>query len=100
MNSFIKSRKFIDEIFLGKDKSPEYRKVLQKGFEIFSHALTLPEDANYCYECPQTLAVGEKEDDFKEEIEYSIIDGLQMGCRTNGLKADIKDDFFKEEVVE
>ena len=100
MNSFIKSRKFMDEIFLGKEKSPEYRRVLQKGFEIFSHALTLPEDANYCYKCPQTLVAGEKEDDFKHGIEYSIIDGIQMGCRTNGLKTDIPEYFFNEEVVE
>ena len=34
--------------------------------------------ANYCYDCPQKLEDGEKEDDFKEDIEYSIIDGLQM----------------------
>ena len=66
----------MDEIFLGKEKSPEYRRVLQKGFEIFSHALTLPEDANYCYKCPQTLVAGEREDDFKQEIEYSIIDRI------------------------
>ena len=43
---------------------------------------------------------GEKEDDFKEDIEYSIIDGLQMGCRSNDLKAEIKEEYFKEELVE
>ena len=95
MNSFIKSRKFMDEIFLGKEKTPEYRRVFQKGFEIFSHALAFPEDANYCYECPQTLVAGEKEDNFKEEIEYFIIGGIQMGCRTNGLKTEIQDDIFQ-----
>jgi hypothetical protein len=62
--------------------------------------LQLPNDANYCYECPQPLDAGEKEDDFTDDIEYSVIDGIQMGCRTNGLKTAIDDDFFKEEVVE
>ena len=100
LNSSIKSRKFVDEVFFGHDKTPEYRKVLHKGFEIFCHALALPDDANYCYKCPQKLDVNEQEDDFKDEVEYSIIDGLQMGCRTNGLKADIREDFFQEEVVE
>ena len=100
MNAFIKSRKFMDEIFFGYEKSPEYRKVLQKGFEIFCHALTFPTDANFCHECPQKLGGDEKEDDYKEEIEYSIIDGIQMGCRTNDLKAEIKEDYFKEKIVE
>ena len=60
INAFIKSRKFMNEIFLGFDKTPEYKKVLQKGFEIFFHALKFPEDSNYCYDCPQTLEVGQK----------------------------------------
>ena len=64
-----------------------------------SKFLAFPEDANYCYECPQKLEVNEQEDDFKDEIEYSIIDGLQTGNRTNGLKVDIREDFFQEEVV-
>lgn len=98
MSGFIKSRKFTDQIFFGYEKSPEYKKILHKGFEIFSHALKFPADANYCYECPQKLEPGEKEDDFQEEIEYSIIDGIQMGCRTNDLKGGIKDEYFEEEV--
>ena len=100
MNSFIKSRKFMDEIFFGCQKTPEYRRVLQKGFEIFCHALKFPDDANFCYECPKKLDIGEQEDDFNKEIEYSIIDGIQMGCRTNDLKADIKEEYFKEDIVE
>ena len=100
MNAYIKSQKFMKELFFGHIKSPEYRKVLQKGFEIFCHALKFPEDANYCYDCPQKLAGGEKEDDFKEDVEYSIIDGLQMGCRSNEMKASIKDEYFIEEVVD
>ena len=99
LSGFIKSRKFMDEVYFGLDKSPEYRKVLQKGFEIFCHALKLPEDANFCYQCPQKLEKGEKEDDF-DQIEYSIIDGIQMGCRTNDLKAGIKEEYFQEEIVE
>ena len=90
----------MEENFFGNEKKPEYKKVLQKGFEIFIHALEFPEDANYCYECPQELESGEKEDDFKDDIEYSIIDGIQMGCRSNGLKADIEDEFFQEAVLE
>ena len=100
MNAFIKSQKFMNELYFGSEKNPEYRKVLQKGFEIFSHALKFPEDANYCYDCPQKLEEGEQEDDFKEDIEYSIIDGLQMGCRSNCMKAEIKEEYFKEELVE
>ena len=99
MSGFIKSRKFMDELFFGHHKSPEYKRILQKGFEIFCFALKIPDDANFCYECPQKLEAGEKEDDFHEEIEYSIIDGIQMGCRTNDLKADIKDEYFEEEIV-
>ena len=100
MSAFIKSRKFVNEIYFGNDKSPEHKKVLQKGFEMFCHALKFKEDSNYCYDCPQSLQLGEKEDDFKNDIEYSIIDGIQMGCRTNNLKAEIKEDYFKEELVE
>ena len=40
---------------------------------VFSFVL---KHANYCYKCPQTLVAGEREDDFKQEIEYSIIDRM------------------------
>ena len=53
MHSFIKSKKFMAEIFFGFEKSPKYQKILGKGFEIFCHALQFPEDSNFCYECPQ-----------------------------------------------
>ena len=85
---------------MGFDKTPEYKRVLQKGFEIFIHALKFPLDSNYCFDCPQTLEPGQKEDDFNKEIEYSIIDGIQMGCRTQDNKSEIKDEYFKEELVE
>ena len=41
MNSFIKSKKFMEEIYFGFEKTPEYQKILSKGFEIFCHALYL-----------------------------------------------------------
>ena len=99
LHAQIKAKRFMDENFFDHEKKPEFKKVLQKGFEIFIHALEFPEDSNYCYACPQELGSGEKEDDFKD-IEYSIIDGIQMGCRTNSSKADIEDEFFEEAVVE
>ena len=100
MNSFIKSKKFMEEIYFGFEKSPEYQKILSKGFEIFCHALYFPEDSNYCYECPQPLRNDQNEDDFQDDIEYSIVDGIQMGCRANNKKAAIEEEYFKEEVVE
>lgn len=39
MNGFIKSNKFLNEIFLGSVQKPEHRRVLSKGFEIFSQRL-------------------------------------------------------------
>jgi hypothetical protein len=80
MHAYIKSQKFMNEVLFGCDKSPEHKKILHKGFEIFCHALQFPADSNYCYDCQQVLGEDEKEDDFSEEIEYSIIDGIQMGC--------------------
>ena len=98
MHTFIKSKKFMDEIFFGHDKSPEHKRILHKGFEIFTHALQFPEDANHCYECPEKLGEGEKEDDFKDSIEYSVIDGIQLGCRINDKKSSIEDVYFTEDV--
>ena len=100
MNAFIKSKKFLNEIYLGFGKRPEYRKVLSKGFDIFCQALKFPSDANYCYECPQPLEPGEKEDDFETETEYSVIDAIQMGCRTQDNKSEVKENYFTEELVE
>ena len=100
LSGFIKSKKFMNEVLFGFEKSPEYKKVLQKGFEIFCHALQFPEDANFCYECPQELEENEKEDDFENEIEISVIDGIQMGCRINDLKTEMKEEYFEEETVD
>ena len=99
LSGFIKAKKFTNQLFFGAEKTPEYKKVLQKGFEIFCHALKVPEDANFCYQCPQELQPNENEDDFDDEIEVSVIDGIQLGCRTHDMKADIKDEYFEEEVV-
>ena len=99
MHAFIKAKKFMDEVFFGFEQKPEYRKILSKAFEIFCFALKLPKDANYCEKCPKTLEDGEKEDNFENEVEYSIIDGIQMGCRTQENKSEIKDEYFTEEKV-
>ena len=99
LSGFIKAKRFTNQLFFGAEKSPEYKRILQKGFEIFCHALKIPEDANFCYECPQELQSNENEDDFADEIEVSVIDGIQMGCRTHEMKAEIKDEYFQEEVV-
>ena len=40
----------------------------------------------------------EKEDDFIDDIEYSVIDGTQLGCRINDKKSSIEDHYFTEEV--
>ena len=76
MSAFIKSKNIMNEVFFGFDKSPDHKKILSKGFEIFIHALVFPEDSNHCKECPQKIENGEKEDDFKDSIEYFIIDGI------------------------
>ena len=98
MNSFIKSQKMMKEVFFGYEKSPNYQKILSKGFEIFCHALYFPNDANYCYECPQPLGKDDTEDNYQDVIKYSIVDGIQMGCRTNDKKSSIKHDYFVEVV--
>ena len=48
--------------------------------------------------CPQELEKGENEDDFND-IEYSIIDGIDMGCQTNDAKGHIKPEYFHEEKI-
>ena len=100
LTAFVKSQKMMNQVFFGFDKTPEHKKILQKGWEIFCHSLRFPEDANYCYECPQELDAGENEDDYKDEIEYTIVDGIQMGNRTNDSKEQVKEEFFKEQEVE
>ena len=46
------------------------------------------------------MKLDQNEDDFKDAIEYSIVDGIQMGCRENDKKASIDEEYFSEEVVE
>ena len=100
LTAFVKSQKMMNHVFFGYEKSPEHRKILKKGWEIFCHSLRFPEDANYCYECPQELEAGENEDDYQDEIEYTIVDGIQMGNRTNDNKEQVKEEFFSEQEVE
>ena len=99
MNSFIKSRKLMNKVFFGYEIKEEHRKIISKAFEIFCHALKLPEDSNFCYKCPSELSPNKKEDDFPTRVEYSIIDGIQMGCRTQENKTEIKAEYFQEELV-
>ena len=99
LTAFIKSQKMMNTVFFGFEQTPEYKKILQKGWEIFCHSLVFSEDANYCYECPQELEAGQNEDDFKSDIEYTIIDGIQMGNRMNS-NGHVKEEYFAEEEVE
>ena len=85
LDAFVKSNNFMSEVFFGLEKRTVSPKILQKAFEIFIHALKFPDKSNFCFLCPQQLEDGEKEDDFSD-IEYSIVDGIQMGCQTNNAK--------------
>ena len=57
------------------------------------------ENSNFCFECPQELEKGQKEDDFAA-VEYSIVDGIQMGCQTNDAKGHVPKEYFQEETAE
>ena len=46
MHGFIKSKKFLNEIFLGIKEKNACQKYIYKGFEIFCHALKFPENSN------------------------------------------------------
>ena len=96
LDAFMKANNFMNEVFFGLDNHTLYPKILQKGFEIFIHALKFPEKANFCFECPQQLEEGENEDDF-DDIEYSVVDGIQMGCQTNDGKGQLQKEYFEEE---
>ena len=97
MDAFIKANNFMNEIFFGLGKPTMYPKILQKGFEMFMHALVFPEKANFCFQCPQALEDGEIEDSF-DDIEYSIVDGIKMGCQTNDAKGHLPKEYFEEEI--
>ena len=56
------------------------------------------ENSNFCFECPQELEEGQKEDDFAA-FEYSIVDGIQMGCQTNDAKGHVPKEYFQEETA-
>ena len=92
LDAFIKSNQFMSEIFFGLEKTSLHAKNLQKAFEIF------PEKANFCFQCPQKLENGEEEDNF-DDIEYSVVDGIQMGCQINETKGYLSKELFEEETI-
>ena len=95
LDAFIKANNFMNEIYFGLGKPTLYPKILQKGFEIFLHALSFPDKANFCFDCPQQLEEGETEDSF-DDVEYSVVDGIQMGCQTNDAKGHLPKEYFEE----
>ena len=68
----------MNTVFFGFEQTPEYWEILQKGWEIFCHSLLFSEDENYCYE---EVEAGQNENDFKTDIEYTIIDGILVLVR-------------------
>ena len=98
LDSFVKANNFMSEVFFGFEKQIVSPKILHKAFEIFLHALKFEENSNFCFECPQELEEGQKEDDFAE-VEYSIVDGIQMGCQTNDAKGHVPKEYFQEETA-
>ena len=73
-------------------------KILQKAFEIFIHALQFPNKSNFCFQCPQELENEEREDDYND-VEYSIVEGIQMGCQTNEVKGQLPRQIFEEDTA-
>ena len=56
------------------------KKVFLNAFEIYIHATHYnTEDAFVCNECPGELVNGEEEDDFENNCEVHICDGIGMG---------------------
>ena len=50
----------------------------------------------FCFECSGELAQEECEEDYYD-IEYHVVDGLQMGWETNNVKGHIPTEYFEEE---
>ena len=98
LDSFIKSNNFMNEIFFGFEKKSLNPKILQKAFEIFIHALQFPDKSNFCFQCPQELEDDGIEDDYND-VEYSIVDGIQMGCQTNEIKGQLPKEIFEEDTA-
>ena len=86
----------MNKVFFGYEKNAEHRKIISKAFEIFCHALKLPEDSNFCCKCPSELSPNEKEDDFPTRVEYSIIDGIQMVVELKKIKLKSRLNIFKK----
>ena len=81
---------------MGGEKSSFHRNIFAKAFEIFLQALQFPDFSNFCFECSVELAQEECEEDYYD-IEYHIVDGLQMGWETNNVKGHIPTEYFEEE---
>ena len=58
--------------------------------------MQFPDFSNFCFECPQELEYGEHAEDY-DDIEYHVVDGIQMGCKTNDCKGHIPKEYFEEE---
>ena len=96
LDAFIKADNFMNHVFFGAEKSRFHRNILAKAFKIFIHALQFPDFANFCFDCPHELNEGESEDDF-DVYEYHVVDGIQMGCKTNDVKGHLPKEYFEEE---
>ena len=96
LDAFLKAENYMKSIFFGAEKSSFHRNILSKAFEIFLHALQFPDFSNFCFECPQELEHGEHAEDY-DDIEYHVVDGIQMGCKTNDCKGHIPKEYFEEE---
>ena len=73
MSAFIKSKNIMNEVFFGFDKSPDHKKILSKGFEIFIHDLVFPEDSNHCKEFPQKLKMEKKKMILRTVLNISLL---------------------------
>ena len=96
LDAFLKADNFMNHVFFGADKSRFHRNILAKALEIFLQTLQFPEWANFCFECPPELEEGECEEDF-DNYECHVVDGIQMGCKTNDAKGHLPNEYFEEE---
>ena len=72
------------------------KQVFLKAFEIYIHATHYnTEDAFGCNQCPGELKKGENEDDFEDEREVHICDGIDMGNMQYPTKSMVEKDLFQ-----
>ena len=71
------------------------KQIFLKAFEIYKHATHYnTEEAFGCNQCPGELMNGEKEDDFENEREVHICDGIDMGNMQYPTKGLVEKAFF------